>query len=1376
MAASRGVALRLRGSPATKAGLLVGAQLVFQRTLAGGGQRQPGQMAGAPQTGAAGGGGGPAPVSALGARAEVLLAAWRNFPRRALLAQRFAHRPARRRSPSHAGLRRKRVSDGHLAAPRRTCRAKPARPGAGVHPARPGLRPLLARPARPGAPRMGNGLHLPLPAMRRLRFSRICLQSPSAEHTEWTETHGKSISDNHFSAFLRVFRVFRVQKVRDTEAPFASFVFSFLTLGLLLLAACSPAPEPAPSPSPSPSAPPTSAPTATQIPPSWDGLADPTLWQGGGDYLLTVENGALRVQANKISANAYLEAVFPPLDLRAAPYASLTALSDISANITLGLVDAKGQEAWLIGNYANREMAHGAHPLTHSFDFSGAKIDLSRVSAVRIACNRGGPSCRANFLLTEIHLGAEAARSLAYAPLPDVEVVLGDTPLPVVPFPLSRDDTAQTWRAIFPPNLVASGTFREGQFVYTLTGQAGRGTIRLVGEKDGKRVHLAFNLTVSENQPPRLPPTADQTLAVGETLALRLTGLDDGDPAAAQAINLRAASADPAIVEVAGLEHDGRSRWANLALSAKAAGTTQITLTLSDERGGSLSQTFAVTVYPELNRPPSFDLPALLSLPADGELRQPIANLSAGEPGQRVTFTAQTDTPGLTVSIESNTLVLRADPSLTGEARLTLTATDNGGSPRNQGNAAISREVTVRLLQNALTGFRDPFDGPQVPASLAGSGEGAHTLAIEDGALRVDVDKYATNNRWAGLWYTPPGLLDLSANPVITLRMKADRPTAMLIFLWDADDRYNTAGTATVIVDTDWKEYTLDFSGKNLDAEGRVVDFSRLKALLFNFAPGQMHRGTLWLDDMRVGSQAAVRAAPPALTIQAPPRLTLLPGSAATETVSISGLLGEETVELTDAAPGLLTQARLIPQGEGRFLLTLQTAAAKTGFTRLKVTVQARDGRRAEKFVDVIVPDLPPAETLTLDRATRYQVIDGFGAFLGSGVWPRDKQDLNLPFVQDLNITVARFGIIDTDFEPRNDNANPYVTDFDAFDRRALPLDWMRRLKAESAIDKYILTVWSPPDWMKKGRTRAAISGSGENFVEERYYEEYAEFLAAIVQIVKEETGIELYAISVQNEPQFNEPYASALLPADKMAQVLAVVSRRFQAEGLRTKLFAPEALPQQKGIDDYIAEIDRLAEASQGTDIIAIHNYDSDGINVGGAGAQEWADMYAWANATRPRRMWMTETSGHPNTWSGATLLFGNIYNALAYGNASAWVWWTLAETSGNAQFGLVVDNQPTARYAVSRHFYRAIQPGAVRIGVTAPADLLALAFENPDGSIVLVMYNKGKARLVTCPSTSVVSQAWFSHEGLLSRPAQRSPNGVLLPADAVLTLVCGP
>lgn len=1148
---------------------------------------------------------------------------------------------------------------------------------------------------------------------------------------------------------------------------FRLFLLSLLILSLLSGCGAQTTPSPTAFPTPQPT------PTATPLP-TWDGSADLSLWQGGNDYALEIRADGLYVQANKVTENGYIEATFPAIDISGAPFASLTALSDISANVTVGLVDASGKAGWIPGNAGNQEMAHGLHPLTHSFDLARLSLDLTRITGMRIAFNRGAPVCRAKVLLSNILLGGGAVRGLNYAPLPDVQVTLGDAPRPITPYPVTAADASATWRVEFPPDIVKSAAFVEGQLVYTLTGASGSGTMVLHGEKDGKTARLAFELTVSANQPPVLPDIAGQILAVDTFTELRLTGLDDGDPASAQPLTLTVESQDPAIAAVESVEYDTLSRWAKLKIRAAAAGVTSITVTLTDDRGASTSRTFDVTVYPEINQPPTFDSLAPIVINTGSELRQALTGISGGEPGDQVTLTAQSDMPSLIATVEDDVLVLSAAAGTVGSALVEITATDNGGNARNQGDAAFTRTVPVSIIQPPITGLTDTFDGPEVDPALAGSGEGAHILSIEDGVLRVEIDKYATNNPWAGLWYALPTELDISGNPIITLRMKADKETAMLIFLWDANDVYNTAGTPTVLVGTEWKDYTLDFSGKNLDAEGKTVDFSRIKSLLINFAPGLLHKGTFWLDDLQVGSDASVRAAPPPLVIQAPARLTLLPGGVFTELLPVSGMTDGDAVELTGADPHLLAAAEISPQGN-HLRLTLSALPDVAGTARLTIRVSGQANRQAEKSIDVNIPERGATTLVAVDRSTRYQTIDGFGAFLGTGVWEAARQDLTLPFVQDLGITVARFGIIDVDFEPRNDNDNPDVTDFSAFDTSAIPLDWMRRLKAETAIDKFILTVWSPPAWMKKNRTQAAVPTSGDNFVEERYYEEYAEFLTAIVRVIKEHTDIDLYAISVQNEPQFNEPYASALLSADNMARVLQVVAVRFAAEGIQTKLFMPEALPAQGGIHEYIRQLDLLPEASQGTDIIAIHNYDADGIRVGGAGAQEWSSIAKWANAARPRQVWMTETSGHADTWSGAETLFGNIYNALVYGKASAWVWWTLAETSANAKFGLVVDNQATSRYAVSRHFYRAAQPGAVRVATTSDADLLSVAFDNPDGTIAVVLYNAGKSRLVSCTGAGALTAAWVSQDGLLSRPAQVESESVLLPAGGVAMLIYG-
>jgi O-glycosyl hydrolase len=1105
---------------------------------------------------------------------------------------------------------------------------------------------------------------------------------------------------------------------------------------------------------------------------TWDGSADLSLWKGGSDYLLEAQGNILHVQANKVTPNAYFEAVFPAIDVRRAPYASLSALSDISANITVGLVDAAGKEGWLLGNAADREMAHGTNPMVHSFDFTKANIDLAQVTGMRIAFNRGAPGCSAKVSLSEIRLGGKAIRGLGYAPLPDVQMTIGDSPLPVTLYPVTKADAGASWSAEYPAEIVQTGSFQGDQFVYTLTGKPGNGTIVLTGEKDGKAARLAFNLSVAENQPPSLDAIPGQVLAVGHAAELRLSGLDDGDPASAQAIHLAAESQNPDVAAVAGMEYDNLSRWAILHLQGASAGKTSVTITLTDDRGASTSTSFDVAVYPEINQAPTFQLPTALSLAPGSELRQEISAVSGGEAGDAVTLSAQSDSTGVSARVENHSLVLQAAADAAGSATVTVTATDNGGNERNQGNASTSRAMQVTLVQSAITGLTGSFDGPQVDPALAGSGEGAHTLSIEEGALRVDIDKYATNNKWAGLWYALPAELDISANPVITLRMKADKETSMLIFLWDANNVYNTAGTVTVSVGTEWKEYTLDFTGKNLDADGKTVDFSRIKSLLFNFAPGLLDKGTFWLDDMKIGSDSPVKAAPPAVVIKAPLQINLLPGGTFEGLFAVSGMLEGDKAELSGAGPDFFSSASLTPE-KNQLRLRLKTAPTATGYTRLKMSITGAENRKTEKTLDVIFAQPEQTAQVTVDREDRYQTMDGFGAFLGSEVWDPQKQDLALPFVQDLGITMARFGIIGNDFEHQNDNANPYVTDYSAFDRSALPLEWMKRLKAETGIDKYILTVWSPPAWMKKSRSLAASDFSGDNFLEERYYEEYAEFLVAVVRIVKEQTGIDLYAISVQNEPQFNEPYPSSLLGSETMPQVLKVVSERFKAEQLQTKIYMPEALPQQQGIQEYIRQLDQVPEASQGTDIIAIHNYDPDGIHVGGAGANDWADLAKWANASRPRQVWMTETSGHPDNWTGAKTLFGNIYNALVYGNASAWVWWTLSETAKNAQFGLVVDNQATSRYAVSRHFYRAVQQGAVRVGTTPADGILSVAFENPDGTLAVVLYNTGKTRLVSCTGVGALVDAWVSQDGLLSQPAQQKGESILLPADGVATMI---
>ena len=63
----------------------------------------------------------------------------------------------------------------------------------------------------------------------------------------------------------------------------------------------------------------------------------------------------------------------------------------------------------------------------------------------------------------------------------------------------------------------------------------------------------------------------------------------------------------------------------------------------------------------------------------------------------------------------------------------------------------------------------------------------------------------------------------------------------------------------------------------------------------------------------------------------------------------------------------------------------------------------------------------------------------------------------------------------------------------------------------------------------------------------------------AYIKIIKQQTGIDIYALSIQNEPRFSQFYSSCVYDGDAMRDLLKVVGKRFKDDGIATKLFLPE-------------------------------------------------------------------------------------------------------------------------------------------------------------------------------------------------------------------------
>ena len=414
-----------------------------------------------------------------------------------------------------------------------------------------------------------------------------------------------------------------------------------------------------------------------------------------------------------------------------------------------------------------------------------------------------------------------------------------------------------------------------------------------------------------------------------------------------------------------------------------------------------------------------------------------------------------------------------------------------------------------------------------------------------------------------------------------------------------------------------------------------------------------------------------------------------------------------------------------------------------------KVTVTVSDpaGMTASEFV---VVNTVPTE-IAIDLSIEHQTIEGFGGF-GSQNFPWTSGPFTSErfiddMVNDLGVTIVR-DEVPTNLEITNDNDDPQVLNLEGFNiqedypghHRPLGsrLDFFRDMHAANPDIKFIASVWSPPPWMKANNM--VDNGTEQNSAPEydptpesddnqllpENYDEFAEMAVAYVKILKQETGVDLYAFSIQNEPRFSQSYQSCLYSGHALRDLLKVVGKRFEEEGLTTKLFVPEDVGFLGGIQNLVDPLMNDAEARQYVDMLAVHGYAFDGITAGSQDAQTWETMYNWG-APYDIPLWMTETSGFENNLSGALEMAKGMYTALKFGNISAWVFWTISGGNQVNNYNLMdVNGNKSKRWYVSKNFYRYIRPGAIRTEASSTGEILSLAFKHPEqNGLTIILIN---------------------------------------------------
>jgi len=290
---------------------------------------------------------------------------------------------------------------------------------------------------------------------------------------------------------------------------------------------------------------------------------------------------------------------------------------------------------------------------------------------------------------------------------------------------------------------------------------------------------------------------------------------------------------------------------------------------------------------------------------------------------------------------------------------------------------------------------------------------------------------------------------------------------------------------------------------------------------------------------------------------------------------------------------------------------------------------------------------------------------------------------------------------------------------------------------------------WTPPTWMKSapyqtGNVTSAFDG-GTMKSDDATLGAHAKYFVKFVQAYGEQ-GMKIETVAPQNEPNFGQNYPSCLWGTDTFVKFIGqFLGPQMKAASPDTKIMLGTMSNGDAGKDPAIVTaVLANATAKSFVSMIGLQWGMSSSTAIAGSkssGLPMWQTEHKCGNYP-----WMTATykPTAPNDQAYAVESWGLIRDWIKAGVSVYSAWNMVLDPVGKgndttrdwAQNALLlVDGTKlviTPTYYVFRHLSQYVEPGATFVGTTGGD---ALAFKNPDGKIVTVLYNSGAAK------TSIVS-----------------------------------
>jgi len=414
---------------------------------------------------------------------------------------------------------------------------------------------------------------------------------------------------------------------------------------------------------------------------------------------------------------------------------------------------------------------------------------------------------------------------------------------------------------------------------------------------------------------------------------------------------------------------------------------------------------------------------------------------------------------------------------------------------------------------------------------------------------------------------------------------------------------------------------------------------------------------------------------------------------------------------------------------------------------------------------------------ITVDTTTQFQQMDGFGASLTDSsawlIWNKLSTSQQTALLQQLfspssgiGISFLRQPMGATDFSASGNysyddvpagQTDPSLTNFSIAHDTAYIIPLVKQALSINPNIKVVALPWSPPAWMK---TSGTMNGGNMN---PSYFPSLAQYFVDFVEAYQQQ-GIPIYALSVQNEPlNSTTGYPSESLAAsDESTFIASNLGPALNAAQLaNVKIFAYEHNWDNTAYPESVLG----SSAAQYVGGSSFHCY------AGDSSAQSTVET-----AFPAKDIWFTECSGTVGSsfagdlvWNAEHLLIGATRNW-----ARSVSLWNLAldqnsgpknGTCSNCRGVVTIDDGVSpanvtfnVEYYVLGHLGKFVVPGAHRIdsNTFGAGSIEDVAFQNPDGSIVLLVLNSasnagtfavsfnGQSFNYTLPAGAVATFSW--------------------------------